>query len=377
MRIPRNRVLRGLAFGLHDLQNPWTLALALAPGNHSVALRLRESPRDETFVILPSERRLFVRALARTLLGKDTRLHAAGPSAPGDPSLDTHVRGADPPPWLPVLEPFLTGQYGWADCPETIRLRVESLVDELGASLGGNLVGIYAHGSLATGCFNPRWSDIDLLGVTKEPLDVDEKRSVTEAFLRHSRPPRGIEAMFVAEPRLRPWVYPTPYDFYFSEKMRRTYEADLRRGAWKAWDANGGMSHFLAAHVPVIRHRGIRLSGAPIERVFPAIPDADYIAAIIRDFDGKKTRIATTTISGVLNACRVYSFLLEHRRDSKEEAAVWALRVLPKGDRRIVQKALDVYRGDRLQSQRFDQKRVAQFFADMELRFQQLRAPAA
>jgi predicted nucleotidyltransferase len=365
LKIPRNRVLRGLLFGLHDLQNPWSAALVLWPGKRPIALRLANSPFNETFVIPAGQRRPFVRALARTVLGKDTSFVTAPSERAGGPVTPANGGGNGPPAWLPLLEHFLTGQYGWADCPATIRLRVEGLVGELRASLGDNLVGIYAHGSLATGCFNPRWSDIDLIGVTREPLDAGAKRSVAEAFLRYSRPPRGFEAMFVAEPRLRAWEFPTPFDFYFSEKLRGTLEVDLRSGAWRTWNGQGRMSNSLAAHVLVIRKRGLRLSGEPIDAVFPSIPDEDYLRAIMIDFESKKARIPATTISGVLNACRCYSYLLEHRLDDKEEAAVWALRVLPKKDRQIVRKVLDVYRGDRLLSERFDEREVARFFEDM------------
>jgi predicted nucleotidyltransferase len=376
LRIPRNRVLRRLLYGLHDLQNPWSAALVLWPGKGPITLRLADSPRNETFVIPAGERRLFLRALARTVLGKDTSFVTARSETPGDPVDPANARGVGPPAWLPLLDYFLTGQYGWADCPPTIQLRVEGLVDDLRTSLGDNLVGIYLHGSLATGSFNPRWSDIDLLCVTRKPLDAGAKRPVLEAFLRHSRPPRGFEAMFVAEPRLRAWEYPTPFDFYFSEKLRSSFEADLRSGEWNTPDGQGGMSPFLASHVLVMRPRGVRLSGEHIDAVFPPIPEEDYVTSILLDFESKKARIPATTISGVLNACRCYSYLLEHRLDNKEEAAVWALRILPKKDRRIVRTVLGVYRGDRLQSQRFDEREVARFFDGMERRFDRLRARA-
>ncbi len=38
-----------------------------------------------------------------------------------------------------------------------------------------NLTGVYLHGSLAMGCFDPRWSDLDLLLVTQTPPADGEK----------------------------------------------------------------------------------------------------------------------------------------------------------------------------------------------------------
>ena len=43
--------------------------------------------------------------------------------------------------------------------------------------LGENLAGVYLHGSLAMGCFNPRKSDLDLLTVVRETPDDACKRA--------------------------------------------------------------------------------------------------------------------------------------------------------------------------------------------------------
>src|SRR3712207_2262445 len=103
-------------------------------------------------------------------------------------------------------------QYGWANAPAAIRLQVEQCADRLGRLLGANLVGIYLHGSLAMGCFNPRRSDIDLLVVTRRALRVETRRRAAELLLRCSLAPRPIEISLLRERDLRPWRYPTPYD---------------------------------------------------------------------------------------------------------------------------------------------------------------------
>lgn len=376
MRLPNNRALRGLVFGLYDLGNPWDLARVLLPGKHTIAFHLRDSIGHQTFVISPDQRRDFVRALAWRILGKDRGYSSARSELPNS-SASANERLASLPQWAPLLDHFMAGQYSWDDCPYWLRMRIQELTGELAMTLGDNLVGAYAHGSLAFGCYNPRWSDIDLLCVTREPLDSAGRRSAAQSFLRYSTPPRGIEAMFIAERNLNPWVYPIPFDFYFSEKLRRTYEADLQSGAWREWFAVPRTSYMAAAHIGVMPRRGIRLTGKGIAELFPSVPEKDYLDSIMMDFRSKQSRVPATTISGVLNACRVYSFLLEHRVDSKEEAAVWAMGVLPKDDRALVRKVLDVYRGARLMRERFDNEEVVRFFADMERRFDQLMPPAS
>jgi len=46
-----------------------------------------------------------------------------------------------------------------------------------------NLVGIYLHGSLAMGCFNPGKSDVDLLVVVKEKMEVSSLKRIASKIL--------------------------------------------------------------------------------------------------------------------------------------------------------------------------------------------------
>ena len=52
--------------------------------------------------------------------------------------------------------------------PQNIDNLINSYVSHSKEILGENLVGIYLHGSLAMGCFNPQKSDIDLIIVVNE-----------------------------------------------------------------------------------------------------------------------------------------------------------------------------------------------------------------
>ena len=65
--------------------------------------------------------------------------------------------------------------------------------------LGESLVGIYVHGSIAFGCFDPRVSDIDFLVVVDEPPTVAQKKQLLQVLLDltpHS-PPKGLEMSVV------------------------------------------------------------------------------------------------------------------------------------------------------------------------------------
>jgi streptomycin 3"-adenylyltransferase len=242
-------------------------------------------------------------------------------------------------------------QYGWANCPENVRIQVSSIVAELAEILGTSLIGIYLHGSLAMGCFSPSSSDLDLLVVTTSPMPAELKRRVAGSLLRLSRAPQEIELSIIAESQLYPWEHPTAYDFHFSESHRARLLDDLQTDKWREWNAQSSWDADLAANITVAQLRGISLYGEPISLVLPLIPASDYADSIVTDLWWARTRAeedpARNGVYFVLNACRVYAYLLDGYITSKDEGAVWALGVLPEQHRALVLRALEIYRGVR------------------------------
>lgn len=109
--------------------------------------------------------------------------------------------------------------------------------------MGGNLVGVYLHGSAAMGCFHPARSDLDYLVVLRdEPADPVKRRFLDRVVeLHRAGPAKGIEMSAVTEPVCRHFVYPTPFVLHFSAAHLEAYQADpadylLRmRGADPTW----------------------------------------------------------------------------------------------------------------------------------------------
>ena len=237
-------------------------------------------------------------------------------------------------------------QYGWTDCPESVRAQVEEFLNTLRDSLLDNLVGIYLHGSLALGCFNPELSDIDVLVVTRQPMTLETKRQLAEFLLGHSANPAPIEISFLAEAFINPWQYPTPYDFHYSEDWREKVSAELSSGTWKKWNDEIQTDEDLAAHITVLLRNGIVLNGRPIEEVFPTVPEEDYVDSLAKDFEWGKDRIEQYPLNFILNAFRVCAFLEEGRICSKEEAGTWALSTMNNNFKGLAECALEAYRGN-------------------------------
>jgi predicted nucleotidyltransferase len=256
-------------------------------------------------------------------------------------------------------------QYGWSDCPEETRSQVEAFVRAIQEILAGNLVGIYLHGSLAMGCFNPARSDLDLLVVTREGMAVEVKRHVAELLLQHSGAPRPIEITFLSEADLRPWRYPTPFDLHYGEDWRQQTEEQLESGAWRTWNDGQRQDPDLVAHVTITRARGIVLAGAPIERVFPPVPREHYVDSIVGDIQDAREHITGAPVYYILNLCRVYAYLRDGRICSKAEGGAWAISVLPEQFRAVVAEALAAY-GERAGDEGFCPAALEEFAAYMD-----------
>src|SRR5579872_6159753 len=167
-------------------------------------------------------------------------------------------------------------QYSWATCPEPVHMQIDNLIVTLQHMLSNNLVGVYLHGSLAMGCFNPRRSDIDVLVVTRIGISVETKRDVAQYLLTHSSSPYPIEISFLVQKDIHPFKHPLPYDLHYSESWRERYIQALADETWHTWNDEKRYDNDLAAHIAIMRTRGICLFGKPIQEVFPLVPPTTY-----------------------------------------------------------------------------------------------------
>jgi len=208
-----------------------------------------------------------------------------------------------------------------------------------------NLIGIYLHGSLAMSCFNPDRSDIDLLVVTARGMSIETKRLAVQLLLRSSMAPNPIEISFLVEQQMHPFEHPLPFDLHYGESHREQYRQALISGEWMQWNDETKRDNDLAAHLTVTLARGICLFGKPIKEVFPAVPAQYYTASIVDDFQWGRNRIADNPLYFILNACRVYAYLLDGRIFSKDEGGSWGLLTLPGEYHSVITQALEIYRG--------------------------------
>ncbi|AZN40944.1 aminoglycoside adenylyltransferase domain-containing protein [Paenibacillus albus] len=221
-------------------------------------------------------------------------------------------------------------------------LFLEEMADSFKQALGENIVGIYLHGSLAMGGFNPDKSDIDIIIIAKSKLTIEETKALTkQLLLLHDELPsgRGIELSIVLAAIAADFVHPAPFEYHYSDYHREKYQRD------EDYCCGGFEDPDLAAHFTVIYERGMTIYGKPIREVFMPVDRAFYLQAIIGDIASASAEIMDSPVYYTLNLCRVLLYLREGVVSSKKEAAEWALHALPHEFNPVIAACLGEYSG--------------------------------
>ena len=218
---------------------------------------------------------------------------------------------------------------------------LNKIVDESKNIFGEKLTGIYLHGSMAMGCFNPDKSDIDLIIVIKDNIDDNQKlRFMNEVVeLNKMAPSKGIELSIVKEVFCKEFIYPTPFELHFSNMHLQWFIDNPTDYICKM----KGTDKDLAAHFKVIKKYGMTLYGADIKDVFSDVPRENYIDSIWGDIEGAMEDILENPIYIILNLCRVVAFLKDDLILSKKQGGEWALQNLSSEYQILVSEALQSY----------------------------------
>jgi hypothetical protein len=225
------------------------------------------------------------------------------------------------------------------------------LLAEVQAVLGDQFVGLYVHGSLAGGGFDPQRSDVDFLVVTAGELPADTLPALKamQARLRHSGLlwATRMEGCFIPRPALR------------------RYDPAHARHPWLSDDGHlaveqVGSDWVIQMHV--LREHGLVLAGPdPCTLIDPISPDDLRQAqrTTLQEWwrpqleDHTRLRDRHYQSYAVLTMCRAL-YMLEHGAVvTKAEAARWAQQTLDPRWARLIERALAWPRGpqvDQLQA---------------------------
>ena len=189
------------------------------------------------------------------------------------------------------------------------------------AGFGENLLGAYAHGSLALGGFRWAASDIDLLVVVSAPPALESKMAFVRALLvlEADCPPKGLEmSVVLAEACAHPG-HPAPFELHGSPMHWPRFREDLA-GACAAMQ---GEDPDLAAHFAVAREAGIALCGPAARMVFAPVPREMVFASVWQDVASARESIHSDPVYTILNLCRTLAFARDGRMRSKAAGGAW------------------------------------------------------
>ncbi|TVX96718.1 DUF4111 domain-containing protein [Cohnella terricola] len=237
------------------------------------------------------------------------------------------------------------------------QLYLDNIVSMFKEELRDNLSGIYLHGSLAMGCFNPHRSDIDFIVVVKESLTSENKKRIAKmTLMMNDKMPneKGLEFSVILEMYLMPFVYPTPCEFHYSDFHKERYRSD-ENYLWGGYEDSD-----LASQLVVAYHRGIPLYGRPLNELYQPIERQYFLASILHDIEGASQDIFKHTMYLTLNLCRVLFFLKEGDISSKKEGGEWGAHSLPNPYRDLVMQCLEEYTGNAGKSE-FDNQILSSF----------------
>lgn len=207
--------------------------------------------------------------------------------------------------------------------------------------LGNNLIGIYVHGSIAFGCFNPNKSDIDFIVVVDNIPTIEEKEKLikTLLYLSEEAPIKGYEMSVVLSKFCKEFMYPTPFELHYSITHLQKCQNNLREYC----SSMNGTDKDLAAHFTVIKKVGYNIFGKPIIEVFGDVPKENYLDSIKGDIENATNDISVNGIYVILNLCRVLAYKNEGLILSKVQGGLWGKENLPKEFRVLILKALNSY----------------------------------
>jgi streptomycin 3"-adenylyltransferase len=236
------------------------------------------------------------------------------------------------------------------DSDPEVQLYLDRVVSTLREHLDAELVGVYLHGSLAMGAFDPGRSDVDILAVCTDPLSTSRRVGIGKALAAMPRPASGGDLEFslvTTGAVLTPSAAPS-----FEVHVSTHDEPPVVDGADRSGDED------LVIHFAIARARGRVLFGPAPGELFAAPERASLIHAFLDDiewgresgaagWDGHHMPELASMAYRVLNAARSWRYLETGELGSKVEGAMWLKRVNPDPDlHALLDAALAFQRGD-------------------------------
>ena len=230
-----------------------------------------------------------------------------------------------------------------AEIPPAVQRVLDDYIALVHETLPGLLDGMYLHGSLALGAFDPKLSDIDFISVVSRrcsAADVDSLRAIHET-LRQRYPQVHLEGSYLQWCDLGHFEDTIPpHPHIHDGVLHASGYHDINAVTW--W---------------VLKHHGIAVAGPPAEQLDIQVDWDDLIARMRHNmntywasFTTNPRRMAWLLTDygvqwAVLGVLRQFYTLRERAITSKIGAGIYGLEHMPWQWHRLIQEAIDIRAG--------------------------------
>ena len=257
---------------------------------------------------------------------------------------------------------------GYNDLPSDISSQINDVVDIWKKHLGEHIVGIYLHGSIALGAFQPDSGDIDILVVTDGSLDVETKLEIAADIISIDNKPRPLEMSAVKLSDAMNWKTPGTSVFHYSGLWTKKYLKRLKNPDTEVYVVDHEFPDAdVTSYIKLINQCGIVLFGRDIKEVFSDISDDDFWSAISADIDDYDFHDYDPRYfsSNILILGRILSFKKKHKIMSKYDGGMWMIENVPDDLKYLPELAMRIwYEGEDLSILDKDLERLRVYLID-------------
>ncbi|MBA3603901.1 MAG: DUF4111 domain-containing protein [Parachlamydiaceae bacterium] len=225
-----------------------------------------------------------------------------------------------------------------------IQQQLKDSLELLKMILGPDLLSVYLFGSSLVGGLQ-KYSDLDILVVTKRAITLEEKSrlidnllQISGIYMKSSKLP--IEMTLVEKAMINPWQYPPHFNFQYGEWLREYFE----KGIIEPWP-NYEMPD-LALIVTQVLLKSQTLWGLKPEQLLANVPYPDFMKAMLHDLNRLGTDLEHDTRNVLLTYARIWSTFGTDAIRSKPAAAEWVMNHLPKIYQPLMKRAKSICIGE-------------------------------
>lgn len=221
---------------------------------------------------------------------------------------------------------------GFDNLPSAVMVQINKVTDIWKKHLDNRLVGVYLHGSPVLNAFIPESSDIDILIVVEDSLDIPTKLAIAKDIIEIDGKPCPLEMSAVRLADVNPWKTPGNCVFHYSGFWTERYLERLSDPNAECYIVDNEFPDSdVTSYIKLICQCGIVLYGRKIKEVFSDISDEDFFKAISNDIDNYNFRdyAPRYLASNILILGRILSFKETKRILSKYDAGLWMIDRVP------------------------------------------------